>query len=263
MAQPNTDKLSKLTVAADPSASNGTGFFSKNGPSPLRTDSQGGLTWGPVFRATLDVSAYKPHEQIVVLARARVDQAWQQQPGKIKPKLAPQAHVVNARTNPEWHHESAGKVIQGRLDWYATIPLTIVIGDYTDSVGSQAGREIGTIELSNRFGHTTGDTKGGITPTSPDDSFGWKHLVGIFFVLACGGGAFAVCVQYKSEAKHQRIVNELMEDEEGVFEGSKPYSDYVEEDEFEDDLDLDEEVDILAPENGHDGDLELRQYTID
>jgi hypothetical protein len=261
MAQPNTDKLSKLTVAADPSASNGTGFFSKNGPSPLRTDSVG-LTRGPVFRALLDVSTYKPHEQIVVMARARVDQAWQQQSGKIKPKLAPQSHVVNARTNPDWHHESAGKVIQGRLDWYTTIPLTIVIGDYTDSVGHQAGREVGTIELSNRFGHTTGGTKGGITPTSPGDSNGWKRLLGVFFVLACGGVTLAVCVHYKSEAKHQRIVNELMEEEEGVFDGSKPYSDYVEDDEFGEDLDLDEE-DVLAPENGHDGDLELRQYTID
>lgn len=268
MAQPITENLSKLAVATDLNALNGTGFFSKNGPSPLRTDSQRRSTLGPVFRATLDVSAYKPREQVVVLARARVDQSWQNQPGKIKPNLAPQAHVVNARTNPGWHHESAGKVVQGRLDWYTTIPLTIVIGDYFDSVGSQAGREVGTIELSNRFGHTTGGTTGGITPTSQADSSGWKQLLGMFFVVVCGSVACAFCVQYKRDATHQRIINELMDEEEGVFEGSKPYSDYIEDDELEGELDLDDDEeeeaeDVLAPENEHDGDLEMRQYTID
>jgi hypothetical protein len=29
--------------------------------------------------------------------------------------------MVNARTNPDWHHASEGKVIQGQLDWYTTI----------------------------------------------------------------------------------------------------------------------------------------------
>jgi len=70
--------------------------------------------------------------------------------------------VVNARASPDWQHESAGKVIQGRLDWYTTMPLTIVIGDYMDSVGKQAGRHVETIELFNHIGHTTGETKGGI-----------------------------------------------------------------------------------------------------
>jgi len=143
---------------------NGTGYISENGPHPLPSDSQtaSGDVLGPIFSATLNVRKYNPLDEIVILAHAQVDQSWQQQPGKVLPKLPPQAHVVNARTNPDWHHESAGKVIQGRLDWYTTMTLTIVIGDYMDSVGKQVGHQVGTIELFNCFGHTTGETKGGI-----------------------------------------------------------------------------------------------------
>jgi hypothetical protein len=57
-----------------------------------------------------------------------------------------------------------------------------------------------------------------------------------------------------------------MDEEEGGFEGSKPYSDYVGDDELGGELDLDEEEeaeDVLAMKNEHDGDLEMRQYTID
>ena len=266
MAQPNADKLSNLIVATDQTAKNGTGFFSHDGPypPPSKQTSSGQEILGPIFRATLDVSKYRPHDEIVVLARARVDQSWREQPDTIKPKLPPQSHVVNARTNPEWHHESEGKVIQGRLDWYSTIPLTIVIGDYTDSVGKQAGRQVGTIELSNRFGQTTGETKGGISPSRARDGrdLSWKHLLGLFFVLACGGAACAVCVHYKQQATHQRIVNELMEEQEEAFGGPKPYTDDYEDDDDEDEVDWEEEENGIQ-DNGHDeGGLELRQYTI-
>jgi len=254
MTQPNVDKLVKLKTATGQSLVNGTGYFSENGPHPLPSDSQTGSgdVLGPVFSATLDVSKYNPHDEIVVLARARVDQSWQQQPSKILPQLPPQAHVVNARTNSDWHHESAGKVIQGRLDWYTTIPLTIVIGDYMDSVGKQAGRQVGTIDLSNRFGHTTGETKGGIAPSQSNArDLSWKHLLGLFVVLAFGGVACAVCVHYRQQTHHQRIVNELLEEEEGAFAGTKPYSDEIYDDDV---LSDDDEL-----ENGHDdGDLELR-----
>jgi hypothetical protein len=66
-------------------------------------------------------SQYKPHDELVMLSCAQVDRSWQKQPATAKPKLRPQAHMVNARTNPDWHHESEGKVIQGQLDWYTTI----------------------------------------------------------------------------------------------------------------------------------------------
>lgn len=268
MTQPSdVSKLSNLKTAIG-QKTGGTGYFSKEGPHPPPTESQTSTSTtdpviGPVFSATLDVSSFSIHDEIVVLAKARVDQSWLLQPAdaETKPKLPPQAHVVNARTNPDWHHESAGKVIQGRLDWYTTIPLTIVIGDFTDSVGKQSGRQVGTIELSNRFGHSTGETKGGIAPSSNSGNHDltWKHLLGLFVVLAIGGITCAVCLHSKQQARHSRIVNELLEEEEEVFAGSKRYTDSVDDESsglYSDDED--EEHDENGENGNHDGDLELR-----
>lgn len=166
----------------------------------------------PTPKCTLNVSKYKAHGEIVVLAKARVDQSWQAPPAKRKPSVPPQAHIVNARTNPNWHHESADKVIQGRLDWYTTIPLTIVIGDYKDSVGTtRAGRQVGTVELSNRFG---GETKGGISPASSGRDLTWRHLLGLFLVLTTGGVCCAVFLHYRHESQHELLVNEFLEEGE-------------------------------------------------
>ena len=100
-------------------------------------------TIGPVFQASIDITSYGPGDKIAVFALARLDSSWSKQPNSIKPEGPPLSHAVNARTNPEWHHESAGKIIQGRILWYS-IPLTLVFAD--DANGSD-----GSIDLSSRL----------------------------------------------------------------------------------------------------------------
>jgi len=98
---------------------------------------------GIAFTSTIDISAFQPGSKIAVFALARLDQAWtEQNSDNVKPEMPPMSHIVNARTSPRWRHESAGKVIQGRLDWYS-IPLTVVI--------SEDGQFNQIVELSNRF----------------------------------------------------------------------------------------------------------------
>ena len=94
------------------------------------------------FKATFDISDFKAGDKIAVFATARVDQGWTNQPTTPSPKVPPMSHIVNARSNTEWFHESAGKVIQGRKDWYS-VPLTIVISQNKD--------DDQTVELSSRF----------------------------------------------------------------------------------------------------------------
>lgn len=96
----------------------------------------------PMFFSTIDTSMFQPGDRIAVFAVARLDQGWNDVPDGAKPNIAPQSHMVNARTNPAWRHESAGKIIQGRQDWYS-IPLTLVISDDSD--------DYETAELSDRF----------------------------------------------------------------------------------------------------------------
>jgi hypothetical protein len=68
----------------------------------------------------------------------------------------------------------------------------MVVGDYRDSVGNQAGREVGTVELSNRFGETTGGIKGGVTPKGSTSSeaqqspgFTFFHAMVVVAGLGC------------------------------------------------------------------------------
>ena len=113
----------------------------------------------PMYYATIDTSEFKPGDKIAVFATARLDQGWANQPDGFKPKdMPPMSHVVNARTNLDWRHESAGKIIQGRKDWYS-IPLTLVIADSEDD-------DI-VIDLSDRF--TMPGMDGSTTPQKTDD----------------------------------------------------------------------------------------------
>lgn len=96
----------------------------------------------PMFFATIDTSVFEPGDQIAIYATARVDQGWKYVPDGAKPNMPPMSHVVNARTNPDWRHENAGKLIQGRRDWYS-IPLTLVI--------SENSQDTDTVDLSDRF----------------------------------------------------------------------------------------------------------------
>ena len=118
-------------------SSSGTGYYSSAGAAP------GGQaafaeTLGPVFEARINLSQYVPGDEIVVMARARVDSSWLTQPPKsqpISPSVPPQSHMANARTNPAWYHQNMnGHIVQGRVDWYTTVPLTIVFGTPADGV---------------------------------------------------------------------------------------------------------------------------------
>ena len=197
--QPNKSDIEKYFKKGEITrigADSGTGFFSKSGPAPIAIPS-GDMnhpkeTFGPIFEASIDVSEeFATHEKVVVIASAQVDQSWKNQPDDFQPDVSPQSHVVNARINEEWHHESAGKIIDGRLDWFSA-PLTMVVGDYRDSVGNQAGRAVGTVELSNRFGETTGGIKGGVTPKTgqiiepvPSSGFSFFHAGLVVAGLGC------------------------------------------------------------------------------
>ncbi len=160
----------------------GSGYFSASGPTPhprvSNTDVEPCL--GPIFSTVVDVSSLRAGETLSIIASSRVDRSWAVRPNAdVKPDVPPQSHVVNARTNPDWHFESAGKRVKGRLDWFST-PVTIVVGDYDDNVGqNQAGRAITTMEVSNRFGQTTGP--GGASPFVPPK---YSSLNLIIFVAA-------------------------------------------------------------------------------
>lgn len=96
-----------------------------------------------VFSAEIDTSEFEEGDKIALYATAQLDQEWSKLPkdSDVKPQVPPQSHLVNTRTNVDWLHESNGKVIQGRQDWYS-IPATLLIG---------ADETSKTRDLSNRF----------------------------------------------------------------------------------------------------------------
>lgn len=63
MMQPDIDKLSLLTLALDQSAINGMGYFSRNGPYPMESQSGSTLSTMPLatFSYTLTLSASLPN----------------------------------------------------------------------------------------------------------------------------------------------------------------------------------------------------------
>eukprot|EP00541_Cyclophora_tenuis_P000385 CAMPEP_0116569836 /NCGR_PEP_ID=MMETSP0397-20121206/16568_1 /TAXON_ID=216820 /ORGANISM="Cyclophora tenuis, Strain ECT3854" /LENGTH=557 /DNA_ID=CAMNT_0004097551 /DNA_START=29 /DNA_END=1703 /DNA_ORIENTATION=- len=204
-------------------AVNGTGYLSPLGaqphPSVSATDVEPSL--GPLFTASIDVNDLKQGDKLTVIASARVDQSWTRPAnGVIGPNVGPQAHVVNVRTNPDWFFESNGKHIHGRLDWFS-IPIQIVVGDYSDSIGNQAGKEISTIEVSNRFGRTTGNTHGGISPSKPKSKslLTWQELA-IGVVVFCCAVAMGLVARRRGASEHRELVASY--DQEGTssaFEG--------------------------------------------
>lgn len=130
----------RTTVAVNGPTRWKEGWRDGNSDDPPGWDPQG----QPMYFSTIDLSVFKPGDKIAVFATARLDQGWTQRPDGTKPNnVPPMSHVVNARTNPAWYHESAGKIIQGRQDWYS-IPLTLVIGENGEDSPP-------AIDLSNRF----------------------------------------------------------------------------------------------------------------
>lgn len=213
---------------------NGTGYFSIRGSHPSPTESLTGdvPTNGPLFRAAIPLDDMKQGDKVIVLATAKVDQSWKKQPAKVAPKLIPQSHIVNSRTDSEYYHESSGKRIRGHVDWFS-VPLTVVIGDFDDSVGTRDEDLVNTIQLHPRFGDST-STKGGIKPNAAKQGrivSAASVLAFITFgVLALLGGTICCLRMFCSGQQDRLELKSSDEFDEGsddfVFD-SKPYSDQV------------------------------------
>ncbi|GAX14250.1 hypothetical protein FisN_1Hh444 [Fistulifera solaris] len=142
-SQPSTDVLKDVLKKASPIGTmSGKGAFATGSPV-------GGA--GATFSALVDMSSFEAGDEIIVIAMAEVDKGWKDQPKNIKPQVPPQSHMVNARTNPEWYHETDGSVIQGRVQWFS-MPATLYI------VSSSTSKTI--IETQSRY------TNSNASPTS-------------------------------------------------------------------------------------------------
>ena len=222
----STDFLQQVAGAA---ASSGSGFFSVQGSQPRPEESATGIrmTNGPLFRTSIPLEKFQEGDKVMIMASARVDQSWKNQPEKVLPSIPPQSHIVNARTDPNYHHESNGKHIQGRLDWFS-VPITVVIGDFKDSVGTRGVDSVNAIEIHSRFVDNRSINTGGVKPKSAKKDqlwfpFAlWKYLVGIVLVVS-----FSICCLkwFCSRDNHNTIkVKQEDSPDDSVFEQNS-YSD--------------------------------------
>ena len=267
VTQPDTDAIQKIfSKATLLTSSKGTGFFSQKGPKPLAPITEDNVqpVLGPVFTATVSAEGLTTGDKIVLLASARVDKDWMKRPKNVGPDVPPQAHIVNVRNDPTWHHESANKIIQGRLHWFS-VPVVVMVGDYDDSVGSQAGRERSTIESNNRFGESHGQFHGGVTPSkthgkahksggsgsggSSSSSTNSSRGIPIEMILI---GSFVVIVAvsvvvmswWQNNKRHQEIAAQYHS--EGTAMGIADDSD----EEDGDDADSDSDIELSGQRNG-------------
>jgi hypothetical protein len=243
LSQPtSTDGFQLGTIIG---ATNGTGYFSLAGshPRPDVHSEVDGMTNGPIFKGRISVpSGLKTLDQLVVLASARVDQDWANDRSNIEPKGGPQSHVVNARTNPHWHHESAGKHVTGRLDWFSS-PVTIVIGDFAESVGTHGGDGlVKTVEMNPRFSGGAGNS--GLKPKSATEEQLW-FPVSMWYVFAgfLALLAFCLCCLMRRQQRRQFKGFAGYSEDDGFTFDSKPYSDVHDDDELDDD-DLNDGVEL-------------------
>jgi len=233
----STDNLQKAGEAT-----NGTGFFSVQGSHPRPEESATGirLTNGPIFRAKIPLGDMKQGEKVMVIASAKVDQSWKKQPPDVRPKKPPQSHIVNARTDPNYHHESNGKHIQGRIKWFS-VPLTVVIGNFEDSVGIRNQDSVNVVELHPRLRESSVN-KGGVKPNKNEvkpkknDQLWfpvglWQYLVGLLLLVA-----FSICCIrcFWCRGSDGRIIlkeGESFDDRDSIV----PYSDRTDDEYCDDD----------------------------
>lgn len=231
----------------------GTGFFSNQGSRPRPEESATGIkmTNGPLFHASILLKKFKKGDKILVIASARVDKAWKDQPDDVLPKVPPQSHIVNARTDPSYLHESNGKRIQGRLDWFS-MPLTIVIGDFEDSVGIRGNDFVNIVEMHPRLGESS-NNKGGVKPKSAQNDQLWfplgifKFLVVILLIVT----VTMCCIRFFYRPSHGRqklkLGDSLDISDEDPFEDEplddNKYSDRTD-DEYGDDDEDDDGIEI-------------------
>ena len=238
ISQPSgTDGFQKGTILG---AVNGTGFFSRAGSHP-RPDTGSELTdatTGPIFKAKITVpSGVKTLDQLVILASARVDQDWANGRPNTEPNVKPQSHVVNARTNPDWHHESADKHVKGRLDWFSS-PVTIVIGDFSESLGTHGGGGlVKTVAMYPRFPGGAGNS--GLKPKAATEDqlwfpvSTWYAFVGLLALVA-----LCLCCTMSRSRRRSAIkpMDGSYSQEDGFTFEAKPYSDVHGDDDDDEDM---------------------------
>ena len=121
--QPNADAVQASSFVPVGPTQSGSGFFSPNGPEPSSgTNGQ----MAPRFSTVIDLTNLGDNgDEWYIMASARVDSDWSSSAANGMPSgIPPQAHLANVRTNPDWYHESAGKIVQGRLYWFS-VPLRL------------------------------------------------------------------------------------------------------------------------------------------
>jgi hypothetical protein len=80
----------------------------------------------PTFEAKADMRKFSAGDKIVVFAIAKVDQDWVNLPSNSWPSnVSTQSHMVNIRTDPDYHKIKDGRKVKGHLYWIS-IPLTII-----------------------------------------------------------------------------------------------------------------------------------------
>ena len=203
------------------------------------------MTNGPLFRSSISLKNMQQGDKIVVMASAKVDQSWAKQNSNVKPNMSPQSHIVNARTDPNYHHESNGKHIQGRIDWFS-VPLTVVVGDFEDSVGIRNDDAVNVVELYLRYTESSVN-KGGVKPKPvqkdqlwfPVDL--WKILVVVLLTVTLSICCLKYCCNNGSSNDRIKIKAEDSFDESDDFDTEpQPYSDRTN-DEYGDDNESDDE----------------------
>mmetsp|Transcript_23050 Transcript_23050/g.47782 ORF Transcript_23050/g.47782 Transcript_23050/m.47782 type:complete len:733 (+) Transcript_23050:188-2386(+) len=142
---------------------------------------------GKQFEETLNLKEMGLEgKNIAIIVRAKVDKAWGMEKeltgALFDGSENPESHVVNARTNTGWRKENAGKVVEGRDEWFSGI-LSVEWGT-GDGGGVKDGGIIGskatfdpsmiTIPFGEGFdvggGGGGGDDGGGDDGTKPNDN---------------------------------------------------------------------------------------------
>jgi Zinc carboxypeptidase len=179
----------------------GTGKFSKSGQSEA-------------FVGTIDISSFKPGDEIVVVAHAIVDSSWAQTTEESKPSLLPQSHVVNVRTNPDWYHQLEQKIIQGRLEWFSS-PVTIVIGKEDSVAWEESSRNV-------PMGGDDQPLSSSSTGRHVNENFAWIPtfllFAGICFVAYC---IFQAYLKQRMRLAYRERIRDFIDDPDAISPGLK------------------------------------------
>ncbi|GLD97563.1 hypothetical protein PINS_up006253 [Pythium insidiosum] len=94
-----------------------------------------------LFSACIDVDI-AGQQALFVRARAKVDQDWRKQEtdgdDAPSPRIPPQSHLVNARTNANWDMESNGHRVKGKLFWHSPVLRLLMESSSADTKATSA-----------------------------------------------------------------------------------------------------------------------------